>query len=782
MHKFLLFIFLSVVLFAETPIFVLHSYHQDYSWTQKQDTGFTSVLNNKEGFGPLYSTEYLDTKRRDYDNDYEEEFVHYISSKYKGYQPELIYVTDDNALNFMLQHREKFFSSVPIIFSGINDVSKQKTLDEKIFTGVFENKDIISNIKLIKTLFPQENEILLLGDASTTSSVIQDEIKHNMPDVSGLKIHDIHNQIFESVLNKLKEFKGKVIILTTIGGFKTKEGQLVPLKQVIHSIITAGDFVVISLEDTYIQQGVIGGRVNDGMGQGQYAGKMALQILANPESPHPKTNKNVNSWIFDVEALEQHEIVLPKEILKKSRLLNTPKTFFQEHQEHLIILLYVLIIIIVLSSLYFTYYMYRSKKIILQREESLSNITESMQNAQAIAHLGNWDWNIKTNHLWWSDEIYRIFGLQSQEFKATIEAFLDRVHPDDQDKVQEAIYHTLDQKTDYRIEHRIVKKDGTERYVLEEGNLKLDAHGDPLRMTGIVQDITEVKVAQKAVEKLSKVVEQIDDLVLIANLKGNITYVNQAFCDHAGYTREEVLGKTPRMLKSDQYDENFYKDLWKTILQGTVYRETVINKKKNGDLYYEKKTITPLRDDKDNLIGFVSSGKDVTLETMMHQEIEHIASTDKLTGLHNRHKFEELFILEAERSRRFVLPLSLILIDVDHFKSINDTYGHDIGDNVLKDLANAVQDNIRKLDIFARWGGEEFLILTPNTNHDNVQIVAEKLRVFIENHHFPKVKNLTVSLGISTLKETDTFTELFKRADQGLYYAKENGRNKVGIN
>lgn len=777
MHKFLLFIFISAVLFAETPIFILHSYHQDYLWTQKQDIGFTSVLNNKEGFNPLYSTEYLDTKRRDYDKDYEEEFVHYMRSKYKGYQPELIYVTDDNALNFMLQHRKKFFSNVPIVFSGINDLSKENTLDKKIFTGVFENNDVISNIKLIRTLFPQENEILLLGDASITSSEIQDELKHNMSEVSGLKIHDIHNQIFESVLNKLKEFKGKVIILTTIGGFKTKEGQLVPLKQVLHSIISAGNFVVISLEDTYIQQGVIGGRVNDGKGQGHYAGKMALQILENPGSLLPKTNKNVNSWIFDIKALEEHEIVLPKEILKKSRLLNTPKSFFQEY---LIILLYGLITILVLGSFYFTYYMYRSKKIILQREESLSNITESMQNAQAIAHLGNWEWNIKTKHLWWSDEIYRIFGLQPQEFESTIEGFLGYVHPDDKDKIQEAISNALNQKTGYHIEHRIVKKDGSVRYVLEEGSLKIDAHGDPLRITGVVQDITEVKVAQEEVEKLSKVVEQIDDLVLITDLKGNITYVNQAFCDHTGFTREDALEKTPRILKSDHYDDNFYKDLWKTILEGSVFRKIVINKKKNGDLYYEKKTITPLRDDKDNLIGFVSSGKDVTSETMMHQEIEHIASTDALTGIHNRHKFEELFILEAERSRRFSLPLSLIFIDIDHFKSINDNYGHDIGDEVLKDLANAVQDKIRKLDIFARWGGEEFLILTPNTNHDSVQILAEKLRVFIENHHFPEVKNITVSLGISTLKETDTFTELFKRADQGLYYAKQHGRNQVG--
>ena len=121
------------------------------------------------------------------------------------------------------------------------------------------------------------------------------------------------------------------------------------------------------------------------------------------------------------------------------------------------------------------------------------------------------------------------------------------------------------------------------------------------------------------------------------------------------------------------------------------------------------------------------------------------------------------------------------MIDIDHFKSVNDTYGHDVGDDVLKTLANIVQENIRKIDIFARWGGEEFLILSPGTDLEDVQILAEKLRLAVEHATFPKVNHITISLGISTFGKGDTFTEIFKRADQGLYYAKEHGRNQVGI-
>lgn len=781
MKSLLLFIFVTATLFAETPIFVLHSYHETYPWTLEQRTGFKSVLDSKEGVYPFYSTEHLDTKRRDYDKDYEEEFVHYMRSKYKDYQPALVYVTDDNALNFMIHHREKFFPTVPIVFSGINDVSKLNTLDTKIFTGVFEKKEIIPNIKLIKTLFPKENEILLLGDDSPSSRMIKDDITNDVTEVSGLKIHHVYNQNFELVVDKLKEFKGKVVILTTIGKFKTKEGHLVPVNQVIDRIIELKDFIVISLENTYIQKSVIGGYANDGFSQGEHAGQMAFSILTNANSTLPKVIKKTNNWIFDAKALGKYEIILPDEIANQSKLLNIPKTFFQKYQETLVNLLYLLITIIVLGSLYFTYFIYRSRRIIIQREESLSNITESMNKAQTIAHLGSWDWDIKNDNLWWSDEVYRIFGCEPQEFQSTYEAFIDRVHPDDKNIVEEAVNLSLNQNIDYHITHRIVRKDGVERYVSEEGSTKVDNDGKPLRMIGIVHDITEQFLAREEIDKLSKAVEQIDDSVLITDKSGMITYVNHAFCVHSGYKKEEVLGKTPRILKSGKHENIFYQSLWKTILNGEVFKETLINKKKNGELFYEKKTITPLRDEKNNIIGFVSSGKDVTKEVMMHQEMEHIASSDKLTGIYNRYKFEEIFALTIEQAHRFNMPLSLILIDIDHFKSVNDTHGHDIGDEVLKQLVTVVQRNIRKVDIFARWGGEEFILLAPNTNLDSAQIFAEKLRLSIESFNFTEVKHITISLGISTLRETDTFKELFKRADQGLYDAKEAGRNQVGI-
>ena len=279
--------------------------------------------------------------------------------------------------------------------------------------------------------------------------------------------------------------------------------------------------------------------------------------------------------------------------------------------------------------------------------------------------------------------------------------------------------------------------------------------------------------------EFSKIIDQMDDSIFITDKSGVIAYTNKAFTQQTKYSKKEAYGRTPRILSSGRQDKLFYTKLWNTIQSGKVFRAIVLNKTKYGVLYYENETITPIKDKNKRVIGFISSGKDVTDEVMKNKELCRIAATDKLTGLYNRHKFEELFLLEVERSRRFELSLSMMLIDIDNFKSINDTYGHNKGDAVLKHLGNILQKNIRQLDILSRWGGEEFLILIPGSNLEHTQQLAEKLRLVISNEEFDKLNNITVSIGISTLKEDDTLIQIVERADNALYRAKQNGKNQV---
>jgi two-component system, cell cycle response regulator len=174
--------------------------------------------------------------------------------------------------------------------------------------------------------------------------------------------------------------------------------------------------------------------------------------------------------------------------------------------------------------------------------------------------------------------------------------------------------------------------------------------------------------------------------------------------------------------------------------------------------------------------------KNRQLEDMLTR-VESLAIMDPLTGLYNRRRFETIFVNEFKRAARYQLPLSLLVIDIDHFKKVNDTYGHQEGDTVLRQIAQVIQSTIREVDTAARWGGEEFVVLSPNTSRENGLRAAERVRKAVANHAFTGMgsERLTVSIGVAGIPapDIDSQDKLIHAADLAMYGAKKNGRNRV---
>ena len=175
----------------------------------------------------------------------------------------------------------------------------------------------------------------------------------------------------------------------------------------------------------------------------------------------------------------------------------------------------------------------------------------------------------------------------------------------------------------------------------------------------------------------------------------------------------------------------------------------------------------------------VGVGIDISERKAMERELERRATRDFLTGLYNRHKFMEEFQPEWERADRYGRPLSLLLLDIDHFKAINDTYGHDVGDRVLEAVVTKLQGNIRGSDVLARWGGEEFILLSPESRLGEACALAEKLRGALTAEPFESAGRVSASFGVAERRHDDTVESLLKRADDALYAAKRAGRNRV---
>ncbi len=435
-----------------------------------------------------------------------------------------------------------------------------------------------------------------------------------------------------------------------------------------------------------------------------------------------------------------------------------------------------------------------------------------------------------------------------------------------------------------------------------------DDSGQVVRVIHVSRNVSARKAAEMEMRKLSTAVEKAADVIVITDANGRIEYVNPAFESVTGYTREEAEGKTPRILKSGLHGEEFYRELWDTILSGNTYRNIFINRRKNGELYYDECTITPMRNQQNALTHFIATAKviterilaenalreseermrtitemaanaivmidadgavsfwnpaaerlfgysaeeamgmdlhetvlpmryddnfrkgfsrsaeteagavagktlemtarkkdlaefpvelsisgirikeqwhaveiirDITERKQIEHKLREYAEKDSLTGLFNRRKFYELLGQEKERATRYSRALSLIMFDIDHFKAVNDTYGHAVGDKVLKTTASVVAEHIRKTDILGRIGGEEFAVLATETTAESALALAEKIRCAVEMTHHDEAGKITVSLGVSAYDNGFTLDEFMRRADEALYEAKNKGRNRV---
>ncbi len=281
--------------------------------------------------------------------------------------------------------------------------------------------------------------------------------------------------------------------------------------------------------------------------------------------------------------------------------------------------------------------------------------------------------------------------------------------------------------------------------------------------------------------KLSSAIEQTANIVMITDRQGVIEYVNPEFEKVTGYSREEIVGCTPAVLTSGRHDSTFYERMWNTLLKGEVFRETFVNQRKNGDLYYEDKTITPIRDEAGEITHFVSTGKDITDRIKTQERVYYLAYHDVLTGLPNRTLFRDRLghaVRKAERSGELV---ALMFIDLDRFKHINDSLGHQAGDELLCEVAQRISQCVRQGDTVARLGGDEFTVIAEGLeNPEKAAVIAENLIQAITAPIALRGQEVYVSasIGIALFPDdAENVDGLLRAADTAMYRAKEEGRN-----
>lgn len=267
------------------------------------------------------------------------------------------------------------------------------------------------------------------------------------------------------------------------------------------------------------------------------------------------------------------------------------------------------------------------------RTAELRNSESSLAEAQRIAHLGNWLWLIPENKLSGSAEAYRIFGFDSGNAPETYEEFMAQVHPADRGLLGRAVEDALSGKGEYNIKHRLLFADGTERFVHARGEVFSDPDGKPLRLVGIVQDITERKLLEQERTRLVMAVEHAAESILITDQHGAIQYVNPAFTKVSGYSREEVLGENPRFLQSGLHEQAFYERMWEMLGRGESWSGHLINKSKDGSIFEEDATISPILDGSGNIVNYVAVKHNVTEKVELEKQLRQAQKLESIGTL-----------------------------------------------------------------------------------------------------------------------------------------------------
>ena len=308
-----------------------------------------------------------------------------------------------------------------------------------------------------------------------------------------------------------------------------------------------------------------------------------------------------------------------------------------------------------------------------------------------------------------------------------------------------------------------------------------NAQGEVTSVIGVANDITELAHSEKQMRILSSAVEQTAEMVMITDVLGVIEYVNPAFEAITGYPREEVIGKKPAILQSGKMDPQVYHNLWETVLHGDSFSDVFINKRKDGSIFYEEKTITPVVDPNKKISHFVATGKDISERMRTQERLHYMAHHDALTNLPNRSLFLDRLRQAMARARWHNRLIAVMFIDIDHFKTINDDYGYDVGDQLLIQLTKRFSSSTRAGDTIARFGGDEFAILLDDiASEKDVSLLAKKLLdTLAPVFTIAEQKILvTASIGVSIFpNDGDDEETLLRNADVAMYRAKDLGRN-----
>jgi diguanylate cyclase (GGDEF)-like protein/PAS domain S-box-containing protein len=399
--------------------------------------------------------------------------------------------------------------------------------------------------------------------------------------------------------------------------------------------------------------------------------------------------------------------------------------------------------------------------------------------------FGSFEFDLASGETRYSPGLRRLLAAPD-DITLTSELMLARVHPEDREVVERALERGRREPEPVDFEVRMLRFDEVERVVRARGEAVMSPTGEPLRVVGTLQDITEEAKARSARDLLSYVVQSTSDAIITKAPDGTITSWNRGAELLYGYMAEEAIGRPSGITEAPSRAGE-----WQKLLQTVFSGQSIDNFeteriRKDGTAISVSLTVSPVTDANGHIVSAAIIARDVTARVRYEERLRHLADHDQLTGLFNRHRFEEELKRELARAGRYAADHSAVLsIDIDNFKGINDSAGHAAGDAVLVHIAHVLAHRARASDIVARLGGDEFAVLLSSVGADDARGAAEQLLGQIRSSpatYGGTPFRVTASIGVAAFESDDaTAGEVMVNADLAMYAAKTAGRDRVVV-
>ncbi|MCQ8181247.1 EAL domain-containing protein [Methylomonas sp. SURF-1] len=416
-------------------------------------------------------------------------------------------------------------------------------------------------------------------------------------------------------------------------------------------------------------------------------------------------------------------------------------------------------------------------------QQALSDSEERLRLSMQAAKLGFFDIDPQTGATIVNREYSAMLGYDAAGFSADIDAWAERLHPDDRQAALERYRaYIAGEIGEYRLEYRLRCADGGWKWILSIGSIvERDGDGRPLRMLGTHTDITDSKIAAERLKLLAKVFENSGEAIFLCAPDLTIVSSNQAYTNITGFRAEEVLGKKPAMLDAEHDDSGHFRRIRQALNENGYWQGEIWDTRKNGELYPAWLGISTIGDPLGTVSHYIGIFSDITERKAAEAQIEYLARHDPLTNLPNRTLLRDRFDQAMAHALRNNSLVGLLFLDLDHFKNINDTMGHDVGDRLLQGIAERLCQCVREVDTVCRQGGDEFIIIL--TDIPDVDTIAQIALKILDQLNQPfLIEGVTVctsfSIGISLYPNDGlNFHGLLNKADTAMYAAKNEGRN-----